>query len=237
MKPLASIALALGVAGVALAGAVACSRGTGQGAAGGTATAASATAGTAAATATAADAVGTTTAGTTTAATGGDGAGEVAPDGSGAADATVVLRADGVAVRGPGASTTKVYRFGAARQKATVQAVRAAVPSLAVTGAAECGQGPRTQAVGDAFGLLFEDGVLVGWSDQGAPGRAFVTAQGVGVGSTQAELEAAYDGVEVFDGSLGRVWTEPSGLLGVFSQVAPGTSVAVIAAGETCWAS
>lgn len=101
----------------------------------------------------------------------------------------------------------------------------------------DCPPGPATVAhFGDPErGLLLtlQEDALVGWSlDEGS---ALTTADGVGIGSTKAEVEAAYGPVEVLtDSTLGiEVYVE-DGISALLDADAPDGAVTAIWAGANC---
>ena len=65
----------------------------------------------------------------------------------------------------------------------------------------ECAPGPTDFARWDEVHLFFDDSGFVGWSVNGPP---LTTGDGIGVGSTLAEFEAAYGDVTVEETSLGQ---------------------------------
>jgi hypothetical protein len=73
----------------------------------------------------------------------------------------------------------------------------------------ECGAGPIAFVKWpDGFSGLFQDGRFVGWSvDDGSAKGAYVTDKAVGVGSTRAELLAAYPDVKIEESTLGTEFT------------------------------
>lgn len=82
----------------------------------------------------------------------------------------------------------------------------------------ECGAGPITFVKWpDGLSGLFQDDKFVGWSvDDDSPKGAYVTDKAVGVGSTRAELLAAYPDARIEESSLGTEFTTGAydGILG-----------------------
>ncbi len=73
----------------------------------------------------------------------------------------------------------------------------------------ECGAGPISfvKWPGGLSGL-FQDGKFVGWSvDNDSPKGTYVTDKAVGVGSTRAELLAAYPDTKIEESTLGQEFT------------------------------
>ena len=97
----------------------------------------------------------------------------------------------------------------------------------------ECGAGPLDGASWPAGPTLyFQDGKFVGWA-VGGPGReALTTASGIGIGSTRAELEAAYK-TEVFDSSLGTEFAAGE-LFGILEGDGANAKITNLWAGTSC---
>ncbi len=91
---------------------------------------------------------------------------------------------------------------------------------------ADCGEGPLDVASYPRIRLYFQDGRFVGWA---ARGRGLSTMGGVGIGTTQAEVESVIV-APVADTSLGREF-ESGGLSGLYD--AKGV-VTALWAGSTC---
>lgn len=83
------------------------------------------------------------------------------------------------------------------------------------------------------FTLVLDRSRFVGWSDRGSPGRSLLTADGLGVGSTLAQLRDAIPDIAVVDGSLGSEWNA-NGISGFLGGVAPTSRVTVISSGQNC---
>ena len=154
------------------------------------------------------------------------------------ADATTTTAAPVVNVepRGLEVSGTAIA-FGTAEDD-TVAAVAAVLGEPDDVGAQdECPAGPATFA---RFGeldasllLTMQDGALVGWSI--AEGSTLTSAAGIGIGSTKAELEAAYGPVEVIpDSSLGIEAFIEDGVSVLLSEDAPDGAITALWAGVTC---
>ncbi len=168
-------------------------------------------------------------------------AGSASPDATGSpAGATpsgapvLVLAADGLGVQ-VGEASIRRLSFPDAPAARVRAAVTAALGPLTVAELPECGQGPRSGASRQRFSLLFDGDRFVGWTDEGAAGRRLTTADGIGVGSTLADLRRSLGAVDVAPGSLGTEWTAPGGLSGVLDGGRPTSKVTVISAGETCF--
>lgn len=126
----------------------------------------------------------------------------------------VTLEGGGLRLVGP-SGTTRALPFGtavAAVEEALTGALGAPIRSGVQS---ECGVGPLDYRVWPG-GLTTnaQDGALVGWNGAADLARSFTTMTGVTIGSTRAELEAAY-AVEVRETSLGQEFSagELHGLL------------------------
>ena len=94
----------------------------------------------------------------------------------------------------------------------------------------ECGAGPLAFADWpDGFQLVFQDDRFVGWSTRQV---GLQTMSGVGVGSTRAQLEAAYK-VTVEETTLGQEF-QAGGLGGLLSGPGPDARITNLWAGITC---
>ena len=101
----------------------------------------------------------------------------------------------------------------------------------------ECGAGPLDHASWrDGLTLYFQHGRFVGWAvkapEQGAAQGAFATAAGIGLGSTRAELERAYE-AEVFESSLGTEFAAGK-LFGLLDGTGARAKITTMWAGASC---
>ena len=95
---------------------------------------------------------------------------------------------------------------------------------------AECGAGPILHARwANGFVALSQEEDFLGW-DSREPG--LTTADGIGIGSTRAELEASRE-VEVEETTLGVEFTA-GGLGGLFASSEPVAPITSLWAGLTC---
>jgi hypothetical protein len=99
----------------------------------------------------------------------------------------------------------------------------------------ECGQGPRTSLDVKGFTALFAGSRFVGWSDDGRTGHKLTTGDGLGVGSTLAQVRSSLGQVTVTTDSLGPEFTSSGGLSGLLSGTAPSSTVTLLYAGESCF--
>ena len=145
----------------------------------------------------------------------------------------LVLEPDGLGYVAGGAAV-KHLSFGS--DATTVKNVVAkALGKPAVNDLPECGQGPRSSAVRAGFTVLLDGATFVGWSDQGAKGRTLTTLDGLGVGSTFADVKASRPGVTATSGTLGPEFTDTDGFGGILTGTSPKSRVTLLYAGETCF--
>ncbi len=98
----------------------------------------------------------------------------------------------------------------------------------------ECPAGPATQ-VGYVGGLelVHQDGAFAGWGLDAGTNAAFMTPAGVGIGTSRADVEAAYPGVDIFESTLGTEFFTGE-VAGVFDADADGDPVFVMWSGVAC---
>lgn len=99
----------------------------------------------------------------------------------------------------------------------------------------ECGAGPIAfvKWPGGLSGL-FQDDRFVGWSiDNDSPKGTFVTDKAIGVGSTKAELLAAYPDTKIEESTLGQEFTT-GGYDGILSGKGADAKVETLWAGTSC---
>ena len=146
----------------------------------------------------------------------------------------LVLEPDGLAYV-VGSSSIRQVPFGT--DAATVKMVvgKALGGTLTANDLPECGQGPRASAGRNGFTILLDGTKFVGWTDQGGTGRRFTTLDGVGVGSTFADVKASRPGVTAETGSLGPEFTDTDGFGGILAGTSPKSKVTLLYAGETCF--
>lgn len=99
----------------------------------------------------------------------------------------------------------------------------------------ECGAGPMEFVKWpDGFTGVFQDGKFAGWSiDSGSPPKAYATDKAIGVGSTRAELLAAYPAVKIEQTSLGTEFTV-GGYDGILAGAGPDARIETLWAGLSC---
>jgi hypothetical protein len=141
----------------------------------------------------------------------------------------IVLAPDGLQITG-GAAPSKIA-FGA--PQARVLADAGAVLGTPQNGAMqeECPAGPLYQTTFSGVQLVFQDSAFVGWAAQtGSPLR---TAEGVGPGSTLAQIRAAYPAATVDQTSLGTEFIAGD-LYGVFTDSTASSPLEIMFAGINC---
>ena len=160
------------------------------------------------------------------------------PQAKGTSRPTLILRADGLAVRAQSGQIRRLP-FGSLSSRVTV-AVRSSLGTGRTSPSPECGQGPRSTYWVKGFSLLFKGKKFVGWTDQGAPrtvrGR-LAAADGTGVGITLARLRLLHPRkITVTRGSLGAEFTHAGkGINGLLTGTRPTSRVTTVYAGETCF--
>jgi hypothetical protein len=93
----------------------------------------------------------------------------------------------------------------------------------------ECPAGPVGYATWQGnLNVVFDEDRFVGWDSRGG----LTTMNGIGVGSTRAELEAAFD-PEIAQSSLGTEFSA-AGMGGVLESPAPTARITSLWAGTTC---
>jgi hypothetical protein len=113
----------------------------------------------------------------------------------------VVLTPDGLGFTTEGSGAISRVDFGSARSL-VVDTVAKSLGTPAAQGTQhECAPAPSGFARWDEISLFFDGDTFAGWSVNGEP---LTTADGIGVGSTLDEFEAAYGHVTVEDTSLGQ---------------------------------
>ena len=114
----------------------------------------------------------------------------------------VTLRAGGLDVDGT------ELTFGDATQDDTVAALTAAFGDpVEERDLTECGEGPLHSVRFSSIAAYFADGVLGGWHLQRTAPVVLTTEEGIGLGSTRADLEAAFPELVVDETSLGIEFT------------------------------
>jgi hypothetical protein len=113
----------------------------------------------------------------------------------------VVLTPDGVGFTTADSGSMNRVDFGSAQELTVDLVTRSLGAPIEESPQPDCPAGPADQSTFDGISLTFQDGTFVGWSV--AKGSTLTTLDGIGVGSTLAELRAAFDDVEQVDSTLG----------------------------------
>lgn len=108
-------------------------------------------------------------------------------------------------------------------------------PPLSANEQSECGAGPMTQVSFDDFTVNFQAGEFVGWFYRSSS-PALASPSGVAPGISEAALIQVYEGVEIFDETLGREFSfvVPAGFMGGFLED-DGSAVRAMYAGVNCF--
>ena len=140
---------------------------------------------------------------------------------------TLLLRGDGLALRTP--TGTTMIPFGSG----TSVVVPALAASVGEPGpmAAECGQGERATLGVDGFDVLFDGDRFVGWDESSG---ALATEEGLALGSTRAQVQAALPDASFTTSTLGPEFSSSSGLGGVLDGEASTSLVLGLTGGESC---
>lgn len=123
--------------------------------------------------------------------------------------------------------------FGMARADAVKMLSAALGSPIEQADNQDCGAGSLGYAAfRDGLSLYFQDGKFAGWDLDGRENGKFTTGNGIGIGTTRKQLEAAGK-VEVGETTIGQEFMlgEMSGLL---SSDAPDAKVTNLWAGVTC---
>ena len=170
-----------------------------------------------------------TTAGATPAAAS---ATDATPTGSPTADVgAIVLEGDGLGFL-TGEASIRHLPFGETDAATIATAVERSLGPGESTPQPDCG--PTVVAVRYRdLTVTLEDGAFAGWSEDGAPG-GLTTADGLGVGSTLADLRASRTDVTVSEDTVGPEFGVADGLSGSLDGTSDASTVTRIAAGFTC---
>jgi hypothetical protein len=145
------------------------------------------------------------------------------------ANPTVVLTPDGLQVTGGAAPGRIAFGAPQARVLAEAGAVLGAPRDGSIQ--EECPAGPLYQTTFGALQLVFQDSAFVGWATQ--PDSPLRTAEGIGPGSTLAQVRAAYPAATVDQTSLGTEFSLDA-LYGVFTDSTASSELEIMFGGINC---
>lgn len=165
---------------------------------------------------------------------------EPSPPASGSATVPmpiVALDGEGLRLVNPASGSTRALAFGGdiASVVDMLTRLRGAVPTRSTNG--ECSAGPLDMATWpDGFTLVSQGGTFRGWwlnprSGTDASARS-TTMAGIGLGSTRAELDAAYKAT-ITPSSLGTEFAA-GGLYGVLDSASATARITALWAGTSC---
>ncbi len=177
------------------------------------------------------DATTPASAASSTASAGSDGSN---PSDSASTESAVVLSISGLSVVA-GSTPPRAVDFGADR--ASVDAVLTShFGPVTTTDLPECGQGPRTALQAGPLSALFDGESFLGWTlDDSSASPPVLTSEGIGIGSTLAEVEQAYE-VSVSTDTIGpEFFTRDGQFGGLLDGDSPSSKVTLLYAGETCF--
>lgn len=149
----------------------------------------------------------------------------------------LALDGEGLRLVNPASGATRPVAFGGdiAPVIDTLTRIRGVAPTRTTNG--ECGAGPLDMATWpDGLTLLSQGGTFRGWSlnprsGTDAPARP-TTMAGIGLGSTRADLDAAYNAT-ITPSSLGTEFAA-GGLYGVLASARADAPITALWAGTSC---
>lgn len=147
------------------------------------------------------------------------------------ADGGFSLEAEGLRYFDAGGRASPLA-FGTEAEQAVQAVARAMGPAARRGTNAECPAGELAFAEWESgLTLTLQDGRFVGWTQSAPAGaeRALTTVNGIGVGASREELEAAFAGVSVQETSLGTEF-DAGGLYGLIED----GRISTLWAGTTC---
>ena len=142
------------------------------------------------------------------------------------------LAPDGLSLVDTATGNARMIAYGVPR--ATIEgAVTAALGEPTERGTSkECGAGAMDFTTYGDLQLTFQEGKFIGWTINRGPAKGLATASGIGIGSTRAAVEKAYD-ITVEDGSLGIMFSAGS-LAGILDGMTKDSKVTDIWGGTVC---
>lgn len=145
----------------------------------------------------------------------------------------VALDGEGVRIVGAPSGSTRLLPFGSPSSSATATVSQSLGDPAERATNLDCGAGPM-EFVAFRGGLMLnvQQDRLVGWTVRPGSDGAPTTMSGIGLGSTRAELDAAYD-ADVRQTTLGTEFSAGS-ISGVLASDAPTARITDIWAGLSC---
>jgi hypothetical protein len=113
----------------------------------------------------------------------------------------VVLNPDGIGFTTAGSGSISRTDFGSAQTLVRDTVVKSLGEPVEEGEQPECPPGPAEQSRWDDITLTFQDGTFVGWSISRT--SRLTTVDGIGLGTTRAELEDAFADFELVESTLG----------------------------------
>jgi hypothetical protein len=153
-------------------------------------------------------------------------------------ESTPVLEAGGIGIVVNASGTIVRFEFGDASLDETLAALVAALGEAdEILRRDDCGEGPL-EAVTWSSGLatFFADATLAGWTVRPDAVADFATVDGIGRGSTRADLTAAFAELVVTPTTLGVEWSSSptGGISGLLSGDREADVVTTLWSGSTC---
>ena len=143
----------------------------------------------------------------------------------------LAIDGEGLRLFNPANGAARPLPFGTARALVLTALASRGAPELGTQ--TECGAGPLDFATWrDGLKLYFQQDKFTGWALDRRAARAVTTAAGIGLGSSRAELEAAY-AIAVVQSTLGTEFTA-GGLAGLLDGPGPRAKITNLWAGTSC---
>lgn len=143
----------------------------------------------------------------------------------------LAVEAEGLRLFNKQSGSARAIAFGTPREDVLKLLAFRGNPETGQNG--ECGAGPLDFANwDDGLGLFFQKGKFVGWNLNSRGQIAITTASGIGVGSSRADLEAAY-AAEISETSLGTEFAAGE-LFGILDGKDEAAKITNMWGGTTC---
>ena len=152
---------------------------------------------------------------------------------AGAFEGAVVLEPDGIGILTDEDSITH-FTFGQADLATTAPALESQLgPATSEEDLEECGPGPLHSVSWPGLTIYFQEDTLEGWYVQAGGSEVFTTLEGIGLGSTRVDLEAAFADLTVEESTIGIEWSG-GGMAGILTEDSAEGEVEVIWSGLNC---